>query len=648
MSAEDFADLKSPNYIRLSPDGKHVAYILQAWTKADDTAKTSIWLAEFGEIHSARQITCGRFNDGLLAWSPDSKILAFTSDRAGEGKKCAIYLLDINRRTKPCPVTDQNHEGMIKNIVWSPDGRFIAYSSPDEFTENERKRMGKKDDVIIYSDHWRPDRLRLLEVALRTCSVVFSDSSHVGSFAWSPDSKRVAIVTSLTSQIESSQVNGSVIKFVAIDDRYIKHKVEFPHKIFYGPVWTRKGVYFIAGFRPENWFTSRVLYSASLSENSFERLGSGETDYVMIFRNCGGSATFLNQVGYTDEIITTDGSAIHRLDQGIMDFDYTHLDQDKLVYITSTVSAPPQVYSKETTDGIPKQLSSHGLDALLQSMAIDTKIVRCRSYDNCVDLDALWLAPKGAGESIRLPTIVCIHGGPGIRATNAWDAGPYQWCPWFMSKQKYGMLVVNYRGSTARGDDFVKFAQGGVGTYDYNDVVQLTDVAIKEGLVDKNRVLVMGWSQGGFLSYLNAVRNGRTTLPNNTQKTWAYSGAICGGGVVDWDMLVMTSQAPDFQSALTGGNPWSRDKDWIGGRQGSAIWELAAAHRHVPPILILHGEQDAQILVSQAKAFHAGCLKYDIPCEMAIYPREQHFVVERAHTIDLLNRVARFVETHIS
>lgn len=63
-------------------------------------------------------------------------------------------------------------------------------------------------------------------------------------------------------------------------------------------------------------------------------------------------------------------------------------------------------------------------------------------------------------------------------------------------------------------------------------------------------------------------------------------------------------------------------------------------------VLILHGEEDKRVPVSQAIAFHRCCLALDWPCEVALYPREEHRFVERAHMIDMLKRVRRFCDFH--
>lgn len=75
--------------------------------------------------------------------------------------------------------------------------------------------------------------------------------------------------------------------------------------------------------------------------------------------------------------------------------------------------------------------------------------------------------------------------------------------------------------------------------------------------------------------------------------------------------------------------------------------EILKAGR-IPPVLILHGEEDVRVPLAQAWAFHTGCRHWKVPCEMVTYPREGHTFGERKHIADMFKRVRRFCELHIS
>lgn len=175
-------------------------------------------------------------------------------------------------------------------------------------------------------------------------------------------------------------------------------------------------------------------------------------------------------------------------------------------------------------------------------------------------------------------------------------------------------------------------------------MIALTQHCIDKKLTDKEKLITCGWSQGGFLSYLASVRNGTHNLG------WRFSGAICGAGVTDWDAMAMTSDLPNGESELGGISPWAAAKSDISGRKGSPLWEMTEAAKagRIPPVLILHGEKDERVPLSQAWAFHRGCKKWKLACEMVVYPREGHRFAERKHIADMFQRVRKFCDLHIS
>ena len=109
-------------------------------------------------------------------------------------------------------------------------------------------------------------------------------------------------------------------------------------------------------------------------------------------------------------------------------------------------------------------------------------------------------------------------------------------------------------------------------------------------------------------------------------------------------MLCMTSDAPFFEAELAGKAPWETDPDNTSARHGSAIWRMKNVKA---PILILHPEDDKRVPLTQAIAFHRGCLHYGVPCEFVVYPREGHLMKERKHMIDMLKRIRRFCDLHL-
>ncbi|KAL4923117.1 TolB family protein [Aspergillus undulatus] len=104
-SLNALADLKLPKDIHISPDGSKAVYALETFSQKDMTPVSSLWIAEVGKDHSARQITSGSFRDEKPRWSPDGRHIVFLSDRAGRGDSL-VYVLSIGGFGEAYPVAE--------------------------------------------------------------------------------------------------------------------------------------------------------------------------------------------------------------------------------------------------------------------------------------------------------------------------------------------------------------------------------------------------------------------------------------------------------------------------------------------------------------------------------------------------------------
>jgi len=180
---------------QISPDGRYVAYgVSQAdWDQNDYV--TQIWIAvtATGERY---QLTSGKKSSTGPQWSPDSKRLAFGSDRDG---KRQIYVIAPSGG-EATQLTAE--EGGVNSFAWSPDGTWMAYSAtgPESKARKDRKEKYGEFDVIggdyTMSHLWRMKVPAELPADPKKGSkpeqLTQGEDFTVGSFSWSPDGTRIA------------------------------------------------------------------------------------------------------------------------------------------------------------------------------------------------------------------------------------------------------------------------------------------------------------------------------------------------------------------------------------------------------------------------------------------------------------------------
>ncbi|KAJ5181825.1 WD40-like Beta Propeller [Penicillium cf. viridicatum] len=651
LSLEALADLQVPRDLRISPDAAKIVYKLEHFSKKGENATSSIWIAEVGKEKSTRQFTSGLFKDEQPQWSPDGTSLAFKSDRGHLGKTSTIYVMQVDGG-EPYPITPDGNEKPIAAFEWSPNGAYIAFTSADEKMDEQVRKEKAKDDATVWGENLEHHRLKVVHVATRQIQTIVCGDRHVHDFSWSPDSKQISYIEHKGPDMNSAGFYGAKICIASLLGAKSNAVIEFPGPI--GQVeWGNSGIYFIAGVVPTRESTSMSLYRVGIEDGSYIRRESKDSCCTSIRKN-GSFLAYCVQHNLHDELFLIDDgnhTQVHSGGYQIASFGISRTAKNTVIAITKgDGSNPEEVFSITESEGTVK-LSDHNssIAALKISKACSISATASDGYS----LDGIIYVPsKYKAEDGPLPTIVIPHGGPYYRITVAFSVCHFLEVPLLVSAG-YAVLCPNYRGGSGRGEKHATYAHGGMGTVDYTDCIDILRNCIEKGLVHPSRVAIGGWSQGGFLSYFAVTR-----------EDFQFRGAVCGAGIVDWDLMTMTSDAYWSEADLAGGAPWDVDvnvvpdeevgdsdsktsKKWIrktNGRRGSALWNM----RNVKtPVLILHGENDVRVPLSQAIAFYRACVHNDLPVEMVTYPREGHVIAERKHLIDVWKRMRHFYDMHL-
>lgn len=674
-------ECEKPSGVRISPAAqspRQVVYQCAPYGRKGEHTKSSLWLAEHGVQHSARQITSGLFNDHSPCWTPDGKSIIFISDRAKPGKSSALYCLTL-AAGEPYPLTPAENEKTIERFDIDPcAGSFVAYLSPDEDSPERKQKIEDKDDADVYGQECPFNRLRLVHIVSRTVETLFAQDSHVTRLVWSKDSTAVIFMSHDTLDVDDPTRQFSL---VTLSSRAVTTICRYPGYIFSDLVRSPKGALFLAGVIPGVITSSNCLYELDVEAKTCIPHSNPELSCAVSISS-SASATSVMYAIDEKTVQTVFPSSYSRPDEGTgmtlqkvasnhissIDWVLTKDENDRAQYLGVVTSSYPdrstEVVSYSQHSEQPSGLSvfvylSQHAASLATTLPFGFVGVQAPGPDSTDGPRGFLLAPKGLSGIKKAPCFVDIHGGPYWRSTPGFDPTGLGWTT-VLRDAGYAVLFVNYSGSSGRGEAWAQRASAGVGTVDYEDVLAVVEAAIEMGAIDPERIVVGGWSQGGFLSYLCATRNASglrfkrpldsstTTSTREARPSWRFKGAVCGAGVTDWDAMAMTSDAPRFEGQLSGSLPWALDKADTSGRAGSAIWEMAQARTEdIPPVLILHGKEDQRVPWTQGLAYSRACRAKGVPCEFVTYPREGHDFEERAHLVDMARRVLSFVQRTI-
>jgi len=257
-------------------------------------------------------------------------------------------------------------------------------------------------------------------------------------------------------------------------------------------------------------------------------------------------------------------------------------------------------------------------DSLEQTYAVPRQEkVTWKSKDGAT-IEGLLFYPANYSPGTRYPLVVQMHGGPS--ESDKFGAGAGLLLSYFPVLTGKGWFVFrpNYRGSTGYGNAFYRDVVNGYFKNMQHDVITGVDALIQQGLVDGDRVVLMGWSAGGHLT------NKLVTMTNR------FKAASSGAGVADWVSMYAQSDTRDNRTPWFGGTPWQKNAPLAMYLNHSPIKDAANVKT---PTLFFVGENDVRVPVQQSVEMYRALKSHGVPTHLYVAPREGHQWQEFRHQI---------------
>lgn len=602
--------LKTAGAPRVSPDGKRVVYtVTEAITTADKSEfLTQIWLGNIATKENT-QLTFGDKSSTNPRWSPDGNWIAFTSTR--KDNKNNIYLLNINGGEAE-PLTEVKTS--VADFAWSPDGRSIAFRMTDAKSEEEEKNDKGRNDFRWVDENIKLSRLYVLPLqknanGKREPRKLTEANYNVTEYDWSTDGSR--IVFSHTKSPVANDWPSADVSIVEVASGKVTVLTNTPAAEM-TPVFSPDGksIAMLVSDNPPRWAQSGVIQIFPAGGGAPKVIATSHDGQPGI---AGWSADskriyFGESKGTSSQLYIVDIAAnrIEEVKSAPAVYGAFNLNDTGTMFglTRQTSDTPGDVFVASVTDFNPVQISRVNADVKLPAIG-RTEVIRWKSKDG-KEIEGLLTYPVGYQAGQRVPLILNIHGGPAgvFQQTFLGGRGAYPLATF--AARGYAILRPNPRGSSGYGTEFRRANTKDWGMGDYQDLMTGVDHVVQMGVADPDRLGVMGWSYGGFMT---------SWIVTQTKR---FKAASAGAPVTNLMSFNGTADIPSFVPDYFGGQYWDIMDVY---QKHSPMFNVKGVST---PTMIQHGEADVRVPISQGYEFYHALKAQGVPTRMLVLPRQPH------------------------
>ncbi|MBS0664233.1 MAG: S9 family peptidase [Verrucomicrobia bacterium] len=304
------------------------------------------------------------------------------------------------------------------------------------------------------------------------------------------------------------------------------------------------------------------------------------------------------------------------------------LDGTRQLWLAYSDQQPGVYYLVDTARKAVRRLASR-MGWIKPAQMAPTLAIKYQARDGLL-IHGFLTVPAGH-EPKGLPLVVLPHGGPWVR--DIWGFDPLVQ---LLANRGYGVLQMNYRGSPGYGEQLYRDARRQIGRKIQDDIEDATRWAVAAGVADPARLAIFGSSYGGYSALF--------ALGHNPE---LYRCGISFAGVTDWPAIFDDRRTdPAGQSAFRFwrreiGDP-DQDRDFL-----RSISPVNFADRIKAPVLIIQGRNDRVVPEDQARRMITALERTGRRPESLFLSDQGHDLASEKNRTAIFQHVVDFLEQHL-
>jgi len=658
---DDVLKVREVTEPQASPDGKRVVFVAAEASDETNSLNTDLYLATIpaagASLGEAIRLTRSSKGDHVPRWSPAGDRIAFISARDPEKKSdekgSQVWLIrpDGGEAWQAGVV-----KGDADRIAWSPDGTTLAVLAAETVSPDRKKREKDKDDWTVVDSEFQRNQVWLVNVGSGAAVQVTRGAVHFTDLDWSPDGTRLAVGGQPTPKVPDAfnaniyslnlakakaaleKEAGASVKPPAESDPNAPAPPALADPVALlsaacacaSPLFSPDGaaIAFLTQDGNAEWYTNSYVATVrssggglKLLTRSFDEEASG-----ISWTPDGGHILFQANTHLANQIyrVPSQGGKVEPLTRGDDVNRAATISRNgrTIVFVHEAPTEPTEVQAIDISpEGFPSAARPvTAINGWTKEMATFRKEPFHWKGAGGMEMEGIVVKPEGEGSGSKLPLLTIVHGGPAGSFANNFSIRRGAYPIQLFAQKGFAVFTPNPRGSGAYGEEFRASNRRDWGEKDYEDIMGGIDALVATGVADPNRLGIMGWSYGGFMT------------SRVITKTKRFVAASVGAGVTDTYSFVGVADIPPFMRSYFGAWPWEEPGLYT---SHTAIFNVKGV---TTPTLIQHGEADARVPISQGWELYVALREQKVPVEFVTYPRQGHAFVEPKLIRDAMRR----------
>ena len=630
-------ELKRISDPQISPDGRWVAFTVQTIDVAANKKPQQIWVVGL-DGGAPRQITHDGQANNRPRWSPDSKRIAYISDRGGSSQ---IWLMDPDGSNAK-QIT--NFAAEADGELFSGDGKSLVFTSevyPECGADDACNKRNLDADAAnkvkarIYTEllyrHWttwgtrRRSHILVVPAAGGAPKDLTPGTRDVPPFSLggpddydvSPDGGELCYA-----------MNAEPVPAVSTNsDLYVvpmaggeSHKITLTPGADASPQYSPDGKYIAwraqmrEGYESDRWRLMVLERVTGKVTNLTENLDRWVNSFAWAPDSSSLFFTVADRGTQNIQMVNVKGGGARVVVSGYSELDDMQLTRDgkTMVYTQQTGVSPVEIFRASSAGGAAVALT-HLNDATLNSYQLTPLEEFWVDAPDGARVQSFVVKPYGFQAARKYPVIMLIHGGPqgnwGYLWQNRWNAQVF-------AAGGYLVVMPNPRGSTGYGQKFIDEINQDWGGKPFDDIMAVTDHVVADmPYADGSKLTAAGGSYGGYMV---------DWILGHTQR---FKALITHDGVYDLTSEFGATEELWFPLWEYGGTPWERPEEYQKMSPSSYVTDFHT------PTLVIHGEQDFRVPYTQGLELFTALQLQKVPSKLLIFPDEGHWVLKPQNTV---------------